>query len=124
MKCRKQPLITLFVIISVLLLQACSSIAERRPVRIDKSEALDSQNRHSDLADLLGELNGRNPYRPDTSPGKADIIYRVVNRYTAASGKQCREVILENVTEGRSTEDLICRSHEGNWYWPRDVIFK
>lgn len=123
-KIMKSTVLKIILILVVILLQACS-FSGRKKI---EPESIKSANAHSveqGVARDIGRLAVGDSLTSNMSNDVAAREYLVVEAYTAASGKKCREIDIRELDGSEAIESAdLCQKRSGHWYWPRDVIFK
>ena len=111
------------VLLGVVILQACTSLGEKNiGVNTSQPEAPIEQ---AGISYEVGQLEVGDSLLSDATNEIEAREYTVVEIYTAASGRTCREVDIRKLDGSEEVEtSVLCQKKTGSWYWPRDVIFK
>lgn len=123
MKVKKIKLMS--VILLSVMMQACSS--NQPKVNYQKSELVSPLTTEKQLlADALGETSVNELYISNSTSVLLKSEYRITAEYTAASGRQCKEAQVIDVTDSNAEQaaDVVCKGEMGHWYWPRKIILK
>ncbi len=114
----------LITILFVVFVQACSS----NPPKLVNRESLITSptgNTMQLLADEIGKTAVNEVYINNPTSASKKTEYRVTQNYTAASGRQCKEIAAVDASgDVLPTPAVVCRAKSGHWYWPRKIILK
>ncbi|MCB1754978.1 MAG: hypothetical protein KDJ38_05625 [Gammaproteobacteria bacterium] len=115
----KSSTIAVVVLMTLVIIQGCAGNPAQQLEKVEKVEVLSAQQQ---LAQKLGEMDIDEVLQDAGETGAGVTEYQLIEQYFAASGNYCRKLLATN--EGMSKNTIICQGSKGNWYWPRDVIYK
>lgn len=120
-----KTVLPLVLVVAFPVIQACSMKAEPLSINEQMTAGQSASLSELSLAQEVGSIDIGEFYSSSTNLDGVMREYRVVELYVAASGRQCREVEVKSFNGGTEiADDVLCQNKSGNWYWPRDVIYK
>ena len=115
-------LITIGVVLFIL--QACTTLDTTGgnaviDEKVDRLYAL------SELEEQIDELSKGEKFVISSETDAYKTEYTLVDEYTSASGKNCREISVKKLNAGASPDvSIMCQGGQGKWYTLKNVILK
>ncbi|MDO6460981.1 hypothetical protein Q4485_09760 [Granulosicoccaceae sp. 1_MG-2023] len=107
----------------LLILQGCASTGGSQETNTGLYSA-DNTAAAGKLADKVGEAQIGEVITASAAADGSVREYTVLEQYTAASGRTCRNVSVLNLNTQRSSTALYCLDEDDGWFRVRDILLK